>query len=161
MLIFDDSHATDQATDYAVTGHTPESGAGRIVSKMLAQALDEKRTYRVLRGGRLAMACLAKKMDVKKLNRMHPTAVGRKLGVDGVVRGKVTAFRQSWVGFLARAHVAFEAECFDGRTGKLVWAASAEARRIQGVEVDVALEACRGIAKEIVVKSPRLKPKRK
>lgn len=153
VLIFDDAALSDEAADYFLTGHTSGSGAGRIVAKMLGQALAEKRTYAVLRGTPLAQACLEANIEFSKLHQMSPVEVGRKLNVQGIVTGKVTAFGQTWFVFLARAQVAFEARCLNVRTGKIAWRAQAKSAAAQGVGADVALEASREIAEQIAAQA--------
>ena len=146
VLIFDDSGATDQAADRALLGHTAESGSGRAMSKLFAQALAEGKRYDVLRGSRLSTRCLAAGVDLKDLDRTEPAELGKKLGVEGVIRGKVTSFRQSWFLFLGWADVAFEVQGYHVKTGKAAWSASGRGFRVQGVESDLALAASRKIA---------------
>jgi len=154
VLPFDDSSVSDQAADYGVAGYTSETGAGRVVSKLFAQALEEENACQVLRGTALSMACLEHKLEYSKLAAMDPAEVGRGLGVDGVVRGKVKAFRQTWGIALAKAEVAFQVECIDAATGKVAWYAEADGYLVKGVESDLALEASRRIARRVAERKP-------
>jgi len=158
VLAFDESQVSDQAADRAVVGHTAETGAGRVVSKMLAQGFEERGPYKVLRGADLSAACVRQNLSLDELPRMDPEKIGQKLGVDGVIKGRVHAFRQSWALFASRAVVSFRAACYHVRAQKVAWNARAEGTRLGGLEADLALEASRTMAKRLSANVASRKP---
>jgi hypothetical protein len=147
VLFFEEAGATDQAVDRAILGHTSEAGAGKVVSKLFAQALAEEDACQVLRGTSLLAACLKARVDVRYLNKLTVEDVAAKLGVDAVIKGKVSRFRQSWFLFLSRAGVEFTAACHVPGRGEPVWQAKGCGARMQAGEADLALEASREIAR--------------
>ena len=147
VLPFDDSEAEHAATDYTIYGGTEAQGCGSLLGRKFAaafaaaegfRAIDRAAGRRLMRQERLSVNMLA------GADEGLACRLGRKLGADMVVLGRVLTYRSSWFLLIAEAEVDLEVRGLDVKSGRELWTARVRRRAFFKQEAKIAA----GLAQE-------------
>jgi hypothetical protein len=91
--------------------------------------------------------------EISRLDDRRAGELGRKLGANLVVRGRIAAFDSSWYLFMRRATVRLELRGLDPATGETIWSAtlgdSSMSRSEATLISKIAADALRAIAEGV------------
>ena len=162
VLDFDDSSLPRPLKDYGILGLTRPGGVGQHVSDAMATSLKKAGVAGVDRGENFVKGLRRAGVTLDKLKGLPPAKAAWLLGVDAVITGKVTEFRETWFVPFTRSDVAFEAKCIEGKTGKVVWSGRASAFNLVNMQADLAGQAADRLArwaKRLMPPAPPAPPK--
>jgi hypothetical protein len=123
----DDSAAEETTKEYVVYGRTGAQGSGAMFARGISRAVGASGRFRSIDEAALRNLMLGEKLASAELSRLDDRRageLGRKLGANLVVRGKVAAFHKSWFLFVPRATVLLELRGLDPSTGETIWSAT-------------------------------------
>ena len=137
VLDFDDSaRATDAGWTMGVV--VPE-GSGRIVAALVRAALAEQGQYRVMPEREMTEKLRQRQRDRADAGLAGQEAeLGKVLGVDAVVAGRVERYAMTYKLVIQRAHVRAAFWCIETRTAARCWDATLSASRGFAHERDLA-----------------------
>jgi hypothetical protein len=123
----DDSGTQGTIQEYAVYGHTGAQGSGAMLARGILQALDASGQFRSVNKTAFRNLLLTEKITLTELSGLddwRAGELGRKLGADMIVRGRIIAFDNSWLFFMRKATVRLELRGLDAATGETIWTAT-------------------------------------
>jgi hypothetical protein len=123
----DDSGAEGTISDYTVGGRTGAQGSGAMFARGISRAVGASDRFRSIDETALRNLMLDEKLTSAELSRLddaRAAELGRRLGANLVVRGKVVAFDRSWFLFMPRTTVLLELRGLDPATGQTIWSAA-------------------------------------
>ena len=123
----DDSGTRRTNKEYAVYGRTGAQGSGAMFARGISRAVGASGRFRSIDETALRNLMLDEKLtsaEFAVLDDRRAGELGRKLGANLVVRGKVAAFDRSWLLFMPRATVLLELRGLDPATGETIWSAT-------------------------------------
>jgi hypothetical protein len=149
----DDSGALETTEEYTFYGRTGAQGSGAMFARGILRAVAASGRFRSIDETALRNLMLGEKLTSAELSRMDDQRageLGRKLGANLVVRGRVAAFHKSWLLFVPRATVLLELRGLDPSTGETIWNAtlgdSSASRSEAALISKIAADALRAIA---------------
>jgi hypothetical protein len=168
----DDSDANGTIQEYTVYGRTGAQGSGAMFARAISRAVGASgpfdgaqgrpESYRTGGGFRsvdetaLRNLMLDEKLTSAELSRLDDRRageLGRKLGANLVVRGRVVAFDNSWYFFMPRATVRLELRGLDPATSETIWTAtlgdSSMSRSEAALISKIAAQALRAVAEGV------------
>jgi len=152
----DDSATEGTTEEYAVYGRTGAQGSGAMFARGILRAVAASGRFRSIGETALRNLMLDEKLASAELSRLDDRRageLGRKLGANLVVRGKVAAFHRSRFLFVPRATVLLELRGLDPSTGETIWSAtlgdSSTSRSEAALIPKIAADALRAIAEGI------------
>jgi hypothetical protein len=130
----DDSAAEKTIREYTLGGRTGAQGSGAMLARCISRAVAAgglsgraQGPFRAMDETALRNLMLDEKLTSAELSRLEDgraAELGRKLGANLVVRGKVLAFDRSWFLFLPRTTARLELRGLDPATGETLWSAT-------------------------------------
>ena len=152
----DDSGTEGTIEEYTVYGRTGAQGSGAMFARGISRAVGASGRFRSIDETALRNLMLDEKLTSAELSRLDDRRageLGRKLGANLVVRGKVAAFHSSWFLFMPRATVLLELRGLDPATGETIWSAtlgdSSMSRSEAALISKIADDALRAIAEGV------------
>jgi hypothetical protein len=152
----DDPGAKETISDFTVYGRVGAQGSGAMFARAISRAVGASGRFRSMDETALRNLMLGEKLtaaEFSALDDRRAGALGRKLGANLVVRGKVAAFDKYWLLFLPRTKVLLELRGLDSATGETIWSAaigdSSGARSQTALISRIASEALRAIAEGV------------
>jgi hypothetical protein len=152
----DDSGADATVREYTVGGRTGAQGSGAMFARGISRAVGAGDRFQSIDETALRNLMLDEKLTSAELSCPddgRAAELGRRLGANLVVRGKVAAFDHSWFLFMPRTHVLLELRGLDPATGETIWSAafsdSSTSRSEEALISRAADDALRAIAEGI------------
>jgi hypothetical protein len=152
----DDSCTEGTIEEYTVYGRTGARGSGAMFARSISRAVGASGRFRSIDETALRNLMLDEKLTSAELSRLDDRRageLGRKLGANLVVCGKVVAFRRSWYLFMPRGTALLELRGLDPATGETIWTAtlgdSSLSRSDAALISKIADDALRAIAEGI------------
>ena len=155
VLDFSDAGAYKAMRDYSVAGATGSEHPDTKVAQAVRRALAKCPDYDVISWLDMRRTLKADK-EVRAASDADAIALGKKLGVEGVVVGEVRKYKQSWAPLLVGwASVAFTARCIEVVSGKELWSARVQDRRSGAIEEDLAADLSRRLCEQLRINTAR------
>ncbi len=152
----DDSGARKTNEEYAVYGRTGAQGSGAMFARAISRAVGASGRFRSVDDTAIRNLMLDEKLteaEFAVLDDRRAGELGRKLGANLVVRGKVAAFERSWLLFMPKTTVRLELRGLDPATGETIWSAvigvSSTSRSEASLVSGIADDALRAIAEGV------------
>jgi hypothetical protein len=149
----DDSGAKGEIKDYTLAGRTGGQGSGAMFARRISRAVAAGGRFRVIDETALRNLMLDEKLTSPELSRLDDRRageLGRRLGANLVVRGRVVTYEKSWFLFVPKAKALLELRGLDPATGETIWSAtlgdSSTSRSGETLISRIAADACRAIA---------------
>ena len=127
VLPLDDSGAEGAIRDYAVAGRAGARGSGALFARSISRAVAANVRFRSIDEAALRDLMLDEKLTSAELSRVddaRAAELGRELGANLVVLGRVVTFERSWFLFMPRTTVLLELRGLDLATGETIWNAT-------------------------------------
>ena len=122
----DDSATKGTTEEYTVYGRTNAQGSGAMFARSISRAVGASGRFRSIDDTALRNLMLDEKLtavEFSALDDRRAGELGRKLGANMVVRGKVAEFEKSWLLFMPKTTVRLELRGLDPATGETIWSA--------------------------------------
>ncbi len=152
----DDSGTKPEIEEHTIAGRTGAQGSGAMFARCISRAVGASGRFRSIDETALRNLMLEEKLTSAELSRMDDRRageLGRKLGANLIVRGKVAAFDKSWFLFMPKAKALLELRGLDPATGETLWSAtlgdSSMSRSAETLISKIADDALRAIAEGI------------
>jgi hypothetical protein len=159
----DDTAAAKATREYTFGGRTGGQGSGAMFARCISRALAEsgpsgraQGRFRAMDETALRNLMLDEKLTSTELSRVEDgraAELGRKLGANLVVRGKVLEFDRSWFLFVPRTTARLELRGLDPATGETLWSAtlaeSSMSRSEKPLICHITADALRAIAEGV------------
>lgn len=155
VLDFSDAGVYKAMRDYSVAGAAGSEHPDTKVAQAVRRALAKCPDYDVISWLDMRRTLKADK-EVRAASDADAIALGKKLGVEGVVVGEVRKYKQSWTLQLAGwASVAFTARCIEVVSGNELWSARVQDRRSGAIEEDLAADLSRKLCEQLRINTAR------
>jgi len=123
----DESGTKKTTEEYTIYGRTGAQGSGAMLARSISRAVGASGRFRSIDETAIRNLMLDEKLtsaEFSALDDERAGELGRKLGANLVVRGKVAAFERSWLLFMPKTTVRLELRGLDPATGETLWSAT-------------------------------------
>lgn len=141
VMCFDDEHIQKDEVKGLFIKTISNPDAGEMLAGMMTDALSDWGRYHILTRSEIRRILKAEDMKEELMRERDSIALGRILGVDAVVIGKIYKLELSNAAIYQCGKVSFKANCIDTKQGKILWSIEANKSVPYKDEVVLASEA--------------------
>ncbi|KAA0250102.1 MAG: hypothetical protein DWB56_01480 [Candidatus Jettenia sp.] len=141
VMCFDDEHIQKDEVKGLFIKTISNPDAGEMLAGMMTDALSDWGRYHILTRSEIRRILKAEDMKEELMRERDSIALGRILGVDAVVIGKIYKLELSNAAIYQCGKVSFKADCIDTKQGKILWSIEANKSVPYKDEVVLASEA--------------------
>lgn len=144
VMHFDDRLIAGNEVEGTFIKTISNANAGEMLATMISRELSRMGIYDVLPRADITKIINKSNAEEKDLvTRRDYVRLGKLLGVDSVVMGKILEFKLSSTLIYERGTVSFEAECIDTKNGNVLWTIEANESAAYEDEIELAGKAVR------------------
>jgi curli biogenesis system outer membrane secretion channel CsgG len=159
ILPFEGTSVEKTVQEYYGWGMGSFENNGEIISDMLTTEMMNIPTFEYLERSQIRRILQEHNLSLTQLvNDKTACEVGKLLGVDAVILGKVHDVHNEWDAWQKRCKVAFSARMVDTKTGTVLWSATVDRSEGYCDALKVAREECGKIVTELTMKLKRETP---